>query len=78
MLFLVVGSNSFSGSHFVDHLLCEGHEVVDVSRSEEFLDVFLPHKSNSAVNRFEFQMYDLNNDLDHLGLLSEGPVDVKS
>ncbi|WP_156491547.1 NAD-dependent epimerase/dehydratase family protein, partial [Oleiphilus sp. HI0123] len=29
--FLVIGSNSFSGSHFVEHLLEQGYEVIGVS-----------------------------------------------
>ena len=38
--FLVIGSNSFSGSHFVDHLLQEELDVVGVSRSEQPDNVF--------------------------------------
>jgi len=39
--YLVIGSNSFSGASFIDHLLTRGREVIGVSRSEE---VALPHR----------------------------------
>ena len=72
MAFLVVGSNSFSGSHFVNHLLDHGHQVVGVSRSEEIHDVFLPYKGHSAIDLFKFHKCDLNSDLDELmDLISE-------
>ena len=38
---LVIGSNSFSGSHFVAEALSAGHEVWGVSRSTEPNTVFL-------------------------------------
>ena len=65
--FLVVGSNSFSGAHFVRHLLEHGSEVLGVSRSEEPHEVFLPYKwlPNWKKN-FEFEQIDLNHDLDRL------------
>jgi len=66
MSFLVVGSNSFSGSHFIDYLLTEGYEVIGVSRSTELQDVFLPYRTNSKLSQFKFQVCDLNSDLEKL------------
>lgn len=66
MSFLVVGSNSFSGSHFINFLLDLGHEVVGVSRSDETHDVFLPYKAHSPLKVFRFHKIDLNSDLDSL------------
>ena len=41
---LVIGSNSFSGSHFVAEALAGGHQVWGVSRSAEPNPVFLPYR----------------------------------
>ena len=41
---LVIGSNSFSGSHFIAEALQAGHNVWGVSRSEEATKVFLPYR----------------------------------
>ena len=41
---LVIGSNSFSGSHFVAEALRDGHPVWGVSRSKEPHAVFLPYR----------------------------------
>lgn len=63
---LVIGSNSFSGSDFVDLLLEEGnYEVIGVSRSEEKSSLFLPYKQRNTAH-FSFQQIDLNRDLDKL------------
>ena len=72
MSFLVLGSNSFSGSHFVNFLLDHGHDVVGISRSNEIQDVFLPYKAHPALAFFQFRKIDLNDDLDLLmDLISE-------
>ncbi len=64
---LVIGSNSFSGSHLVRHLLEKGHGVIGVSRSAEPHKVFLPYKSLSKGQElFLFYQIDLNHDLDRL------------
>lgn len=62
----VIGSNSFSGSHFVAHCLDAGCEVIGLSRSAEPNPVFLPYKANANRGRFRFQQADLNHDLDLL------------
>ena len=47
---LVIGSNAFSGSDFIDHLLRERpYQVIGVSRSPEKSDLFLPYKKNKAL-----------------------------
>jgi dTDP-glucose 4,6-dehydratase len=60
---LVLGSNSFSGSSFVDHLLTAGHKVIGVSRSTETSSVFALYKNNKNYENFTFQQVDLNSDL---------------
>ncbi len=64
--FLVIGSNSFSGAHFVNHLLQEGLDVVGVSRSEQPYNVFLPYAWHDSPGNFTFKAIDLNHQLDEL------------
>lgn len=72
MRFLVIGSNSFSGSQFVKYLLQHRHEVLGISRSEEPNSVFLPYKWLSNQNHFKFQKIDLNHQLpDLISLIHE-------
>lgn len=50
---IVIGSNSFSGSHFVAGALAKGMDVVGISRSKEQSSVYLPYKwrNNDGDNR---------------------------
>jgi dTDP-glucose 4,6-dehydratase len=74
MLFLVIGSNSFSGSHFVAEALRAGHQVWGVSRSKEPDPVFLPYSwaqgaSGSPLattQNFHFHAINLNSQLPEL------------
>jgi dTDP-glucose 4,6-dehydratase len=59
---IVLGSNSFSGSHFVDFALEQGIEVIGISRSPEPHPVFLPYKKKGNA-LFRFYQLDLNRDL---------------
>ena len=59
---MVVGSNSFSGSHFVAHCLEQGLGVVGISRSPELDECFLPYRWQSAGD-YQFHQLDLNHDL---------------
>ncbi len=66
---LVIGSNSFSGSDFVDLLLERGtYTVIGVSRSPEKSALFLPYKKRNLAN-FRFHQIDLNKDLGALSTL---------
>jgi dTDP-glucose 4,6-dehydratase len=67
--FLVLGSNSFSGATFVDHLAAQGHEVIATSRSPEPNDAFLPYRWRDHAGAVRFQRIDLNHDLDDLDAL---------
>ena len=63
---LVIGSNSFSGSDFVDLLLeKKEYEVIGVSRSPEKSSLFLPYKNRNSTH-FAFHQIDLNKDLQKL------------
>lgn len=59
---IVIGSNSFSGSHFVDFALEQDAEVIGISRSPEPDPVFLPYKKRKDAH-FRFFQCDLNCDL---------------
>ena len=63
--FLIIGSNSFSGSNCVKELLEKGFFVWGISRSYEPNDIFLPYKwlDQDALNRFKFKRFNLNSDL---------------
>ena len=71
----VLGSNSFTGSHFVAHCLDSGHSVTGISRSEQPSKCFLPYESSfqysdkcSKIDASDFAFYqlDINNDLDRI------------
>ena len=61
---VVIGSNSFSGSDFIDNALTEtNYEIHGVSRSPEKTSLFLPYKENANRNRFSFHQMDLNQNM---------------
>lgn len=60
---VVIGSNSFSGSDFIDLLLDdERNEVIGISRSPEKSALFLPYKRHQGAD-FRFYQMDLNTDM---------------
>ncbi|MDR1533853.1 MAG: GDP-mannose 4,6-dehydratase [Planctomycetota bacterium] len=59
----VIGSNSFSGSHFSALLLEAGYRVTGISRSPEPDPLFLPPRLGDRKG-FVFHRLDLNRDLD--------------
>ncbi|MFC1767462.1 GDP-mannose 4,6-dehydratase [Candidatus Margulisiibacteriota bacterium] len=60
---MVIGSNSFSGSDFVDLLLEKGeYSVVGISRSKEKSALFLPYKRHKQAE-FKFYKLDMNKDM---------------
>ncbi len=66
---LVIGSNSFSGSDFIDLLLEKSeYEVVGISRSPEKSALFLPYKQRD-LSFFRFYQIDLNRDLHLLKII---------
>lgn len=60
---VVIGSNSFSGSDFIDLLLEEGgYSVIGISRSPEKSALFLPYKRHTKPD-FKFYRMDLNKNM---------------
>ena len=72
MRFLVLGSNSFSGSHFIKELLTKNYEVIGVSRSPEPHKAFLPYYWQTdenkilSLDKFKFFQLDINKDIKEL------------
>ena len=65
--FLIIGSNSFTGSHFVNFCLNKKHKIIGVSRSKELQDFFLEYKNNVNLKKnFIFFKLDLNKDIGRL------------
>ena len=67
--YLILGSNSFSGSSFITNLLLSDSNALikGISRSSEPNKAFLPYKNvNNFEKRFNFHQLDLNNDLDKI------------
>ena len=64
----VLGSNSFSGGHFIRMLLDMGYRVTGVSRSPEAHPVFLPHLAANGRHRngYDFLRVDINRDMPSL------------
>lgn len=61
---VVIGSNSFSGSHFVNFLLQNtDYFVIGISRSPEKKDFYLPYKKLKDLSNFTFHKLDLNKDM---------------
>jgi dTDP-glucose 4,6-dehydratase len=76
--YLILGSNSFSGATFADHLAADGHDVIATGRSDEPHDALLPYKWQKRPGRVRFRRIDLNHDLDALKslLAAERPTHV--
>ena len=57
---LVIASNSFSGSSFIDYLLTKGYQVIGISRSTQVERVFRVYSDNLNLSNFRFHQVDLN------------------
>ena len=70
---LVIGSNSFTGGHFIKHLLDTTRaQVTGVSRSPEYSPVFLPyHGRGAGTGRFRFEQIDVNRGFNQLADLCD-------
>jgi len=64
---LIIGSNSFTGSHLVQHCLEKGYKVIGISRSDEYPKVMLPYLYNgNESSNFSFFKLDVNEDLNKI------------
>jgi len=67
--FLVLGSNSFSGSNLINFLLEKNCKVVGISRSSEYKKVYLPYKNSLNIKNFKFYKININTNLKKLNLI---------
>lgn len=58
--YLILGSNSFSGSSFINYLLNKNKSVLGISRSKEIDKVFLSYTSNKNIKKYKFIKLDIN------------------
>jgi len=64
---LIIGSNSFTGSHLVQHCFEKGYKVIGISRSDEYPKVMLPYLYNgNESSNFSFFKLDVNEDLNKI------------
>ncbi len=74
---VVIASNSFTGSHFVNYSLEKGVEVIGISRSPEYNEVLLPYKYKKTSKNFSFHQLDVNKDMNKIiALLDKEKPDV--
>jgi dTDP-glucose 4,6-dehydratase len=57
---LVIGSNSFAGSDFIDYLLNKNFKVYGVSRNKEIKNEHLRYKERKKLKNFTFYKINLN------------------
>ena len=57
---LIIGSNSFAGSDFIDFLLNKNFKVFGVSRRNEIESYHLRYKQNKKLKNFKFYKINLN------------------
>ena len=73
---IVLGSNSFAGSCYIDYLLNKNYKVYGFSRSLEPPKLLLKYKYNKNIKNFIFIKFDINNDLNFLNnFLSKNKID---
>ena len=63
---MIIGSNSFAGAATVEACLNSGMNVWGVSRSHELHGAFRVYDKHQNIDKFTFEMVDINNDLEKL------------
>ncbi len=73
---IVLGSNSFAGSCYIDYLLNKNYQVYGFSRSKEPAKILLKYKYNKNFKNFKFIRFDINKNLNLLkNFLEKNKVD---
>ncbi len=61
--YLIIGSNSFSGSNMIKHLVLKKRNIIAISRSKEKNACYLPYKKIQNYKKYvKFFQIDINND----------------
>jgi len=63
---IVLGSNSFAGSSFVDFCLKKNLKIIGISRSSQKNKWELKYLTNNNINKFKFYKININKNLDKL------------
>jgi dTDP-glucose 4,6-dehydratase len=64
---VIIGSNSFTGSHLANLFLDKGFKVIGISRSNEYPRILLPYLyEKKDISKFSFFKFDVNKDLDKI------------
>lgn len=63
---LIIGSNSFSGSNLIKHLLLANNNVIAISRQKEIQNPYNPYSTLVTNSNFEFHQVDLNTNADKI------------
>jgi dTDP-glucose 4,6-dehydratase len=72
---LVLGSNSFSATSFVDYLLSESYKVIGIGRSDEVSPVFRRYGNNTNLANFSFARIDMNEGAEEIaGIVQKNQV----
>ncbi len=65
--YMILGSNSFGGSNFINELLNMDEKVIGISRSKESHNTLLGYSKNKNKNSlFKFYQIDINKNLDEI------------
>ena len=62
----VIGSNSFSGSNFINYTLSKSTKIIGISRSKEYRKIMLPYKFNKNLDKFKFFQLNINKHFDKI------------
>ena len=70
---MVLGSNSFTGGHFIDYVLNQSDcEIIGISRSPEYHPFFLPFLyKKERTDRYTFYQLDVNKDIEEICLMCD-------
>ena len=63
---IILGSNSFAASCFIDYLLNKNYKIYGFSRSKEPTKILLKYKFNKNISNFRFIKFNINYDLNFL------------
>ena len=62
----VIGSNSFSGSNFINCTLSKSTKIIGISRSKEYRKIMLRYKCNKNLDKFKFFQLNINKHFDKI------------
>ena len=79
MNYLVTGGSGFIGSHLVEHLLKDGHFVINVDNFDDFYDyqVKIKNTFESVQQSTDFEFSDKENDIKKLVNQTQAEKDIR-